>query len=119
MRGDHDFILVKGTHKKRAHGKLKVSDKAKDYYRVGVLKSGMHTAVLKEINSTCECFSKEVILEEFGMIIALFSSASNFKEINNVKMSHFVVDITLLMTMAAFNQKNETLPRFEFTSLTL
>ena len=33
--------------------------------RVGVLKSGMHTAVLKEINSTCECFSKEVILEEF------------------------------------------------------
>ncbi len=29
--------LVKGTHKKRAHGKLKVSDKAKDYYRVGVL----------------------------------------------------------------------------------
>ena len=63
--GDYDFILVKGTHKKRAHGKLKVSDKAKDYYRVGVLKSGMHTAVLKEINSTCECFSKEVILEEF------------------------------------------------------
>jgi len=63
--GNYDFILVKGTHKKRAHGKLKVSDKAKDYYRVGVLKSGMHTAVLKEINSTCECFSKEVILEEF------------------------------------------------------
>ena len=26
---------------------------------------GMHTAVLKEINSTCEYFSKEVILEEF------------------------------------------------------
>ena len=45
--------------------RLKVSDKAKDYYRVGVLKSGMHTAVLKEINSTCEVFSKEVILEEF------------------------------------------------------
>ena len=65
VRGDYDFILVKGTHKKRAHGKLKVSDKAKDYYRVGVLKSGMHTAVLKEINSTCECFSKKVILEEF------------------------------------------------------
>ena len=63
--GNYDFILVKGTHKKRAHGKLKVSDKAKDYYRVGVLKSGMHTAVLKEINSTCECFSKKVILEEF------------------------------------------------------
>ena len=38
VRGDHDFILVKGTHKKRAHGKLKVSDKAKDYYRVGMLK---------------------------------------------------------------------------------
>ena len=56
---------VKGTHKKRAHGQLKVSDKAKDYYRVGVFKSGMHTAVLKEINSTCECFSKEVIFEEF------------------------------------------------------
>ena len=70
--GNHDFILVKGTHKKRAHGKLKVSDKAKDYYRVGVLKSGMHTAVLKEINSTCEYFSKEMILEDFGMIIALF-----------------------------------------------
>jgi len=65
VQGDHDFILVKGTHKKRAHGKLKVSDKAKDYYRVGVLKSGIHTAVLKEINSTCECSSKEVILEEF------------------------------------------------------
>ena len=32
---------------------------------VGVLKSGMHTAVLKEINSTCECFSRKVILEEF------------------------------------------------------
>ena len=28
--GDYDFILVKETHKKRAHGKLKVSDKAKD-----------------------------------------------------------------------------------------
>ena len=41
------------------------SDISKDYYRVGVLKSGMHTAVLKEINSTCECFSKEVMLEEF------------------------------------------------------
>ena len=25
----------------------------------------MHTAVLKEINSPCECSSKEVILEEF------------------------------------------------------
>jgi hypothetical protein len=72
VRGDHDFILIKGTHTKRAHGKLKVSDKAKDYYRVGVLKSGMHTAVLKEINSTCEYFSKEMILEDFGMIIALF-----------------------------------------------
>ncbi len=63
VRGDYDFILVKEIHKKRAHGKIKVSDKAKDYYRVGVLKSGMHTAVLKEINSTCEYFSKEVILE--------------------------------------------------------
>ena len=63
--GDYDFILVKGTHKKRAHGKLKVSDKAKDYYRVGVLKSGMPYSRFKEINSTCECFSKEVILEEF------------------------------------------------------
>ena len=61
---NHDFILVKGTHKKRANGKLKVSNKAKDYYRVGVLKSGMHTAVLKEINSTCKCLSKEVIMEK-------------------------------------------------------
>ena len=51
-QGGYDFILIKGTHQKRAHGKLKVSDKAKDYYRVGVLKSGMHTAVLKEINGT-------------------------------------------------------------------
>ena len=25
----------------------------------------MHTAVLNEINSACECFSGEVILEEF------------------------------------------------------
>ena len=63
--GDHDFILIKGTHKKRAHGKLKVSDKATDYYRVGVLKSGMHTAALKEINSTCECFSEEMVFREF------------------------------------------------------
>ena len=31
----------------------------------------MHTAVLKEINSTCECFSKEVILEEFGAYFEL------------------------------------------------
>ena len=54
--GDYDFILVKGTHKKRAHGKLKISNKAKDYYRVEVLKSGMHAAILREINSTCECF---------------------------------------------------------------
>ena len=38
----------------RARGKLKVSDKAKDYYRVGVLKYGMHAAVLKETNITCE-----------------------------------------------------------------
>jgi|TARA_B110000879_G_scaffold131960_1_gene173093 hypothetical protein len=65
VQGDHDFTLIKGTHKKRAHSKLKVSDKAKDYYRAGILKSGMHTAVLKEINSTCQCFSKEVMLEEF------------------------------------------------------
>ena len=65
VRGDHDFILIKGTHKKRTHGKLKVSDKAKDYYRVGMLKSGMHTAALTDINSTCECFFKEGILKEF------------------------------------------------------
>ena len=65
VQGDHDFILILRTHKKQAHGKLKVSNKAKDYYRVGILKSGMHTAVLTDINSTCECFSKEVILEEF------------------------------------------------------
>ena len=58
VQGDHDLILIKGTHKKRAHGKLKVSDKAKDYYRVGVLKSGMHTAVLKEINSIVSVFLK-------------------------------------------------------------
>ena len=37
--GDYDFILVKGTHKKLVHGKLKISNKAKYYYRVGVLKS--------------------------------------------------------------------------------
>ena len=30
-----------------------------------MLKSSMHTAVLKEINSTCQCFSKAVMLEEF------------------------------------------------------
>ena len=41
VQGDHDIIQFKGIHKKRAHGKLKVSDKAKDYYRIGVLKSGM------------------------------------------------------------------------------
>ena len=33
---DQDFILVRGMHKKREHGKLKVSDKVRDYYRVGV-----------------------------------------------------------------------------------
>ena len=76
VQGAYDFILVKGTHKKRAHGKLKVSDKAKDYYRVGVLKSGMHTAVLKEINSTCECFSKEVILEEFEAYFEVLEKGS-------------------------------------------
>ena len=65
-RGDHDFILVKGTQKKRGYGKLKVSNKAKDYYRVGVPKSSMHTAVLKEINSTCECFSEKVTLWGVG-----------------------------------------------------
>ena len=27
VQGDYDFILVKRTYKKRAHGKLKVSDK--------------------------------------------------------------------------------------------
>ena len=42
-----------------------MNNKAKDYYRVGALKLGMHTAVLKEINSTSKCFSKELILEEF------------------------------------------------------
>ena len=63
--GNCDFILVKGTHKKRAHGKLKLSNKARDYYRVEVLKSGMHTTVLKEINSTCGVYYKEVILVEF------------------------------------------------------
>ena len=50
--GDYNFILVKGTHKKRSHEKLKVNDKAKDYYRVVVFKSGMQTVVLKEINGT-------------------------------------------------------------------
>ena len=33
-QGDYDFILVKGTYKKREHGKLKVSEKAEDYYRL-------------------------------------------------------------------------------------
>ena len=42
---------------------------------VGVLKSGMHTAVLKEINSTCECFSKEVILEEFEAYFAVLEKS--------------------------------------------
>ena len=73
VRGDYDFILVKGTHKKRAHGKLKVSDKAKDYYRVGVFKSGMHTAVLKEINSTSERFPEEVMMEEFEAYFEVLS----------------------------------------------
>ena len=63
--GDYDFILVKGTYKKLVHGKLKISNKAKDYYRVGVLKSRMHTAILMEINSACEYFSKELIYGEF------------------------------------------------------
>jgi len=69
--GDYDFILVKGTHKKRAHGKLKVSNKAKDYYRVGVLKSGIHIAVLKEINSTCQCLSKIPIFSHLHHILNL------------------------------------------------
>jgi len=31
----------------------------------------VHTAVLKEINNTCECFCKEVILEEFEAYFAV------------------------------------------------
>ena len=34
---DSDFILVQGTHKKRAYGKLQVSDNLMDFYRFGVL----------------------------------------------------------------------------------
>ena len=49
IRGDYDFILVKVTHKKQAYGKLKMSDKFKDYYRIGVLKSNMHTAVFRRL----------------------------------------------------------------------
>ena len=30
-----------------------------------MLKSGMHTAILKDINSTCERFPKEVIMVGF------------------------------------------------------
>ena len=30
-----------------------------------MIESGMHTAVLKEINNTCEVYSKGFILEEF------------------------------------------------------
>ena len=64
--GDHprnniDYLLDSAKFKYM----YTISNKAKDYYRVGMLKSGMHTAVLTDINSTCECFSKEVILEEF------------------------------------------------------
>ena len=63
--GDHprnniDYLLDSAKFKYM----YTISNKAKDYYRVGMLKSGIHTAVLKEINSTCEVFSKEVILEE-------------------------------------------------------
>ncbi len=65
VQGDDDFILVKGTNKKRAYGKVTLADKSKDYCRVGIFTSGMHTAVLKEINSTSEHFPEEVILEEF------------------------------------------------------
>ena len=64
-RRDHNLILFKGNHKKLAHGKLKVSDKAESYYRVGVLKSDMPTSVLGKINSAFEYFSKKVIVAEF------------------------------------------------------
>ena len=64
--GDHprnniDYLLDSAKFKYM----YTISNKAKDYYRVGMLKSGMQIAVLKKINSTCQCFSKEVILEEF------------------------------------------------------
>jgi len=53
--GDHprnniDYLLDSAKFKYM----YTVSNKAKDYYRVGELKSGLHTAVLKEINNTCE-----------------------------------------------------------------
>ena len=51
--GIYEFTLSKGSYKRRVHCKLKISDKTKNYYRVGVLKSGVHSAVLKEINNTC------------------------------------------------------------------
>ena len=60
-RNNKDYLLDSAKFKYM----YTISNKAKDYYRVGMLKFGIHTAVLKEINSTCEVFSKEVILEEF------------------------------------------------------
>ena len=62
---DQGIVLIKDIP-----DEFELSDKAKNYYRVGVLTSGMHTAVLKEINSPCECFfSKEVILEVFEEVL--------------------------------------------------
>ena len=43
---DQGIVLIKDIP-----DEFELSDKAKNYYRVGVLTSGMHTAVLKEINS--------------------------------------------------------------------
>ena len=40
-----------------------------------MLKCGMHTAVLKEINSTSEFFPKEVIVEEFEAYFEVLDKA--------------------------------------------
>ena len=38
---------------------------------------------------------------------------------NDIKLSHFLMGIMLLILIAAFNQANETSPQFEFSSFTV
>ena len=63
-------------------------DKERITTDVGVLKSGMHTAVLKEVNSTCECFSKEVKLEEFEAYFEVLESEGISCVVSEVRINH-------------------------------
>ena len=68
----------------------------------------MHTAVLKEINSTCECFSREVILEEFEAYFELNQSVLKIKMAKTITImiqisfNAFFMSIYYLLLLAVF-----------------